>query len=76
MMTKIMQDRVIKIGQYLIKVINADKAKYLDELGFSYIKENINNQDVFVFTSNPEIIKYLQSNFNKSDFVIENTLRF
>lgn len=76
MMTKIMQDRVIKIGQYLIKVINADKAKYLAELGFSYIKENINNQDVFVFTSNPEIIKYLQSNFNKSDFVIENTLRF
>lgn len=76
MMTKIMQDRVIKIGQYLIKVIHADKAKYLAELGFSYIKENINNQDVFVFTSNPEIIKYLQSNFNKSDFVIENTLRF
>ena len=76
MMTKIMQDRVIKIGQYLIKVINADKAKYLAELGFSYIKENINNQDVFVFTSNPEIIKCIQSNFNKSDFVIENTLRF
>lgn len=64
------------MNQNLIKVINPDKANYLVELGFSYIKEKINNQDVYVFTNNNEVLKHLQSNFDKCDFLVENTLRF
>lgn len=62
--------------QKLIKVINSNKADNLVKLGFSYIKEKINNQNVYVFTESPEILKYLQSNFDKCDFMIDNTLRF
>jgi len=62
--------------QKLIKVINPNKANDLVALGFSYIKEKINNQDVYVFTESSEILKHLQSNFDKCDFMVENTLRF
>ncbi|MEF9983701.1 MAG: hypothetical protein RR806_03190 [Oscillospiraceae bacterium] len=60
----------------LIKVINPNKAGQLASLGFSYISEKINNKEVFCFIATPELLKHLQSNFDKCDFLMENTLRF
>jgi len=62
--------------QNLIKVLNPELANELVNLGFSYIKEQINSKDVFCFTFNKEILNYLQNNFNKRDFIFENTLKF
>ena len=53
-------------GKNLIKVVDLDVANKLVALGFSYIKEQINNQDVFVFTSDVNILKHLQNNFDKT----------
>lgn len=60
----------------LIKMINPNKANQLAALGFSYITEQINNQKVFVFEATADIEKYLQSNFDKNDFIMESKLRF
>lgn len=60
----------------LIKVVNPDVATKLSALGFSYIKEQIGKQDVFVFAMNDDLCKILNSKFSKSDFICENKLRF
>jgi hypothetical protein len=60
----------------LIKILNPNKANYLINLGFIYTKEQINNQDIYVFVNSPEILKLIQNNFEKCDFFFEKTLYF
>ena len=60
----------------LIKISNLSVVEKLKSLGFSYIKERINKSDMFVFTASPEILEFLNKNYNKSDFFFDNKLHF
>ena len=58
-------------------VSNPAKLEELKMAGFStYIQEKQNGQDVFVFAKTPELIKYLNSRFEKGDFFYTNKLHF
>jgi len=60
-----------------IMVSNPAKLEELKMAGFStYIQEKQNGQDVFVFAKTPELIKYLNSRFEKGDFFYTNKLHF
>lgn len=60
----------------LIKVVNPKVADKLVALGFSYIKEQIGNQNVFVFENSRILLQALHKNFSKSDYFVEHKLRF
>lgn len=60
----------------LIKLSNLSVANELKSLGFSYIKEQINKQDIFVFTYSPALLEFLNKNYSKSDFFFDNKLHF
>lgn len=60
----------------LIKVSNPSAAEKLKSLGFSYIKEQINKIDIYVFTTSSELLEVLNKNYNKSDFFFDNKLHF
>jgi len=61
----------------LIKVLDRDKAKELESLGFKYIKESVNNDTVvYAFFVSKELDKYIKSNFETRDFFYNNTLCF
>ena len=59
-----------------IKVVNPDVADYLASLGFSYIKEQINKQQVFNFQKNEQLLIMLNQKFSNKDFFIDSKLRF
>lgn len=60
----------------LIKVLNPETAKELAGLGFSYIKEQINKQDVYIFQGTPELIAHMSKNYSNKDYIKENKLSF
>ena len=62
------------MGEVLI--LDKTKADTLLSLGFKYTKRNIDNKEVFVFIQTNELIKLLSSNFEQSDFLISNTVKF
>ncbi len=62
------------MGEVLI--LDKTKADTLLSLGFKYTKRNIDNKEVFVFIQTNELIKSLSSNFEQSDFLISNTVKF
>ena len=65
---------MINIGEVLI--LDPQKAEQLQQCGFKYTKRNIDNKEVFVFIQTNELIKSLSSNFEQSDFLISNTVKF
>lgn len=60
----------------LIKVFNSNQAEELRELGYEYMLENIGDVKAYVFCVSEELLSYLHNNFEKKDFLLENTLRF
>lgn len=60
----------------LIKVLNQDKAQMLINLGFKYIKETMNQQTVHSFFVSEELLKYVNQNFDKHDFLLTNKMTF
>ena len=62
------------MGEVLI--LDKTKADTLLSLGFKYTKRNIDNKEVFVFIQTNELMKSLCSNFEQSDFLISNTVKF
>lgn len=60
----------------LIKVFNPKQAKALADLGFEYIHDSINNEQVCAFFASEELIEYLNNNFDAKDYVINNMLHF
>ena len=65
---------ILYMGEVLI--LDKTKADTLLSLGFKYTKRNIDNKEVFVFIQTNELIKSLSSNFEQSDFLISNTVKF
>ena len=60
----------------LIKVLNQDKAQMLIDLGFKYIKETMNQQTVHSFFVSEELLKYVNQNLDKHDFLLTNKMTF
>lgn len=65
---------MIYIGEILI--LDKFKADSLYALGFRYITRNIDNKEVFVFIQTNELMKELNSKFDKSSFVINRSVCF
>lgn len=64
------------INNKLIKVFDSNKAKELVDLGFRYTLENMNGQTIHAFFMSEELLKYLNSNFDRKDFFLDNMLHF
>lgn len=60
----------------LIKVFDPDKARKLSDLGFKYVVDRINNQNVYAFFESNELLNYINSNFEQQDYFKNNTLHF
>ncbi len=65
---------MINIGEILI--LDKSKADTLLLLGFKYITRNIDNKEVFVFIQTNELMKELNSKFEKGSFFIGKTVNF
>lgn len=59
-----------------IKILDIETANKLKASGFSYMKEKSNNKDIFIFAATQDLLKVLSSQFDNSQFVCENKLRF
>ena len=60
----------------LIKVFDSDKAKQLADLGFRYTLDRINNQTVYAFFMSKKLMDYMNSNFDTTEYFVNNTLHF
>lgn len=59
-----------------IKVLDKKTADQLMSVGFSYMTEKFNNQDIYVFPRTSELMELLKSLFSDNGFVCESKLRF
>lgn len=66
-------------GGYILNFVNIidfNKALELERNGFKYVKQKINNDDVYAFIKTPELMNYLNSNFSSQEFFVDNVVRF
>lgn len=59
-----------------IKIFDKKTAEQLLNSGFSYVKEQENKSDVYVFPLDSDLLELFQSMYNDKEFVCENKLRF
>lgn len=64
------------MNENLIKVLNQDKAQTLIDLGFKYIKETMNQKTVHSFFVSEDLVKYVNQNFDKHDFLLTSKMTF
>lgn len=62
------------MGEVLI--LDKTKADTLLSLGFKYTERNIDNKEVFVFIQTNELMKELNSKFEKSSFILQKNICF
>lgn len=60
----------------IIKVINPKKASQLTSLGFRCVEEKCGDKILYTFFNSKELIEYLNSNFEKTDYLLTNKLTF
>lgn len=65
---------MIDIGEVLL--LDKVKADTLLSLGFKYTKRNVGNDEVFVFIQTNELMKELNSKFEKGSFLLQKNLCF
>lgn len=65
----------MKTGNSMIKIFDKTTADALSELGFLYCTEKINNNIVYCFQYDADIVDLLQTHYEKA-FVLDNTLSF
>ena len=59
-----------------ILILDPQKAEQLRQNGFKYTKRNIDNREVFVFIQTNELMKELNSKFEKSSFILQKNVCF
>lgn len=59
-----------------ILILDKNQADTLLSLGFKYTKRNIKNKELFVFIQTNELMKELNSKFERSSFFISSTVNF
>lgn len=64
------------MGNTLIKILDSEVALMLKESGFSFMKEQINGTDVYVFQNTQELVNLLESSFSSKDTVLDKKLSF
>lgn len=62
------------MGEVLI--LDPQKAEQLQQCGFKYTKRNIDNKEVFVFIQTNELMKELNSKFEKISFILQKNICF
>lgn len=65
---------MLYMGEILI--LNQDQANKLQQLGFKYTKRTIDNKEVFVFIQTNELMKELNSKFERGSFLLQKNLCF
>lgn len=60
----------------VINILDKDIALKLDTLGFKYNIQLINNKQVYTFIESPELMKILNSKFNKTSFFTSKYMNF
>lgn len=65
---------MLYMGEILI--LNQDQADKLQQLGFKYTKRTIDNKEVFVFIQTNELMRELNSKFERGSFFINSTVNF
>lgn len=59
-----------------ILILDQVKADILQSLGFKYVKRNIDNKEVFVFIQTNELMKELNSKFERGSFLFQKNVCF
>ena len=62
------------MGEVLI--LDPQKDEQLQQCGFKYTKRNIDNKEVFVFIQTNELMKELNSKFEKISFILQKNICF
>ncbi len=65
---------MIHIGEVII--LDKNQANTLLSLGFKYTQRNIDNKEVFVFIQTNELMKELNSKFERSSFLLNQNVCF
>lgn len=68
-------DKIIA-NNNLIKILDKETAEVLYRSGFSYAKEKLNKEDIYVFVMSPELLKIISLKFSDTPIIMENKLRF
>lgn len=59
-----------------IKTFDSDLAEQLSALGFHYVKERVNNQDVYAFMPHLDLLSYIGEHYCANQFILDDKLRF
>ena len=60
----------------VIYVFDQEKAKLLQNLGFKYTERNIDGKKAYQFIGTEELMKSLNSKFDRSDFLVRKNMYF
>lgn len=60
----------------IIYIFDKAKADYLHSLGFIYNEKEIDNKKAYQFFGTEQLMKSLNSNFDKSDFLVQKNMCF
>lgn len=60
----------------IVYIFEKIKADYLRSLGFIYNEKEIDNKKVYQFFGTEELIKLLNSKFDKGDFLVQKNMCF
>lgn len=66
--------QVINIGEVIL--LNQTQADNLLSLGFKYTKRKIDDKEAFVFIQTNELMEALNSNVERSAFLLSGTVKF
>lgn len=70
------RERVMKKLVNFVNITDEEKANKLMAAGFKCTKQTISNKQIYSFLNTPELTSYLNSNFSKQEYFIDNKLRF
>lgn len=59
-----------------IKIADPAVINQLDDAGFTYIREKINDIDLAMFEATPELMDFINSKFSDVKFIFSNKLHF
>jgi hypothetical protein len=60
----------------MIKIFNPKVKDELMAMGFKYIKEQVNRQDVYSFFATAEIIKILKEKYSQDEYHVDEVIYF
>ena len=59
-----------------IKVFDPYKARELHTHGFSFMREGVGDYKAYIFAPSPELLEYINSHFDVTDYIYDKRLNF